>query len=45
LPRELGAFVERLMAKAKEDRPQTATEVVEVLKFLASEDLQTQKLG
>ena len=45
LPRELSQFVERLMAKSKEDRPQTATEVVEVLKYLASEDLQTQKLG
>jgi serine/threonine-protein kinase len=45
LPRELSHFVERLMAKSKEDRPQSATEVVEVLKFLASEDLQTQRLG
>jgi len=45
LPLELGHFVERLMAKAKEDRPQTATEVVEILKLLASEDIQTRKLG
>jgi eukaryotic-like serine/threonine-protein kinase len=45
LPLELSIFVERLMAKSKEDRPQTATEVVEILKLLASEDLQTRKLG
>lgn len=45
LPLELSHFVERLMAKAKEDRPQTATEVVEILKLLASEDIQTRKLG
>lgn len=44
-PPELSSFVERLMAKSKEDRPQSAAEVVEVLKYLASEELETQRLG
>jgi serine/threonine-protein kinase len=35
-PRELGLLVARLMAKRQEDRPQSAAEVVEILKMLAS---------
>ncbi len=33
---ELDALLKRLMAKAPEDRPQTAAEVAEILKLLAS---------
>jgi serine/threonine-protein kinase len=35
LPRDLGFLVARLMAKRPADRPQSAAEVVEVLKLLA----------
>jgi serine/threonine protein kinase len=36
LPPELGALVGRLLAKRPEDRPQSAAEVVEILKVLAT---------
>lgn len=36
LPPDLGALVGRLMAKRPEDRPQSAAEVVEILKMLAA---------
>ncbi len=36
IPQELSALVSRLMAKRKEDRPQSAAEVVEILKLLAT---------
>jgi serine/threonine protein kinase len=36
LPLDLGALVGRLMEKRPEDRPQSAAEVVEILKMLAS---------
>ena len=36
LPPDLGALVWRLMAKRPEDRPQSAAEVAEILKLLAS---------
>ena len=36
LPRELGFLVTRLMAKRREDRPQSAAEVVEILKLIAA---------
>jgi len=36
LPQDLGALVFRLMAKRPEDRPQSAAEVVEILKMLAA---------
>jgi serine/threonine-protein kinase len=36
LPRELAFLVARLMAKLPEDRPQSAAEVVEILKLLAA---------
>jgi len=36
LPRDLDYLVTRLMAKRKEDRPQSAAEVVEILKLIAA---------
>jgi len=36
LPPELGALVSRLLAKRPEERPQSAAEVVEILKMLAT---------
>ena len=36
LPRDLGFLVARLMAKRREERPQSAAEVVEILKVLAA---------
>jgi serine/threonine-protein kinase len=36
LPPDLGALVKRLLEKRQEDRPQTAAEVVEILKMLAA---------
>ncbi|BDU71937.1 serine/threonine-protein kinase [Mesoterricola silvestris] len=36
LPRDLDFLVTRLMAKRKEDRPQSAAEVVEILKLIAA---------
>jgi hypothetical protein len=36
VPRDLSLLVARLMAKRREDRPQSAAEVVEILKMLAA---------
>jgi len=44
LPPDLGLLVARLMAKRPEDRPQSAAEVVEILKALASEGGGTSRL-
>ena len=41
---DLGALVHRLMEKRKEDRPQSAAEVVEILKMLASAGGGTSRL-
>jgi serine/threonine-protein kinase len=44
LPPDLGLLVARLMEKRPEDRPQSAAEVVEILKALASEGGGTSRL-
>ena len=44
LPPDLGHLVARLMEKRPEDRPQSAAEVVEILKALASEGGGTSRL-
>lgn len=44
LPPELGLLVSRLLAKRQEDRPQSAAEVVEILKMLAASGGGTSRL-
>lgn len=44
LPQGLALLVEQLMAKSKEERPQTAAEVAEILKLLARNDFNTKQI-